>query len=147
MSRPALPLPNRLGDVFSAAEARALGVSSRRLLLPDVERVSRGIYRRTGRAREPIDPAPPPGHPAERWSIAQRETARALTPFLPPGSFFCRHTAAAIWRLPVPVPEAPVSEVDIACFAPRSAMRRQGVRGIKVHPALATSERGAAGSR
>lgn len=42
------PLPQGLATVFTVAEARAVGVSAQRLRAPDVRRLSRGVYARTG---------------------------------------------------------------------------------------------------
>lgn len=42
------PLPQSLAPVFTVAEARAVGVSAQRLRAPDVRRLSRGVYARTG---------------------------------------------------------------------------------------------------
>lgn len=149
MARRPDPLPAALGPVFTAAESRALGVHPRRLLQPDVIRLVRGRYARATPAEEA-----PTGdlHPAELWRSRQRELARRLAPLLPPGAFFARRTAAALWRLPVPMPRplrgAPVGSgggaaelggLDVACFLPGEGPRARGLNLTRVDPRYATA--------
>lgn len=136
MSRPPVQLPAALGAVFSAGEARAVGVSARRLAQPDVVRIARGLYRRashvTSQHAEPVGLGP--SHPAERWRVRQRSNASALMPYLPAGAFFSRFTAAAIWGLPVPVRPEPLDHLDVATLLPLHALKLDGVLGHRVHP-------------
>ena len=134
MPRPPLPLPAALGEVFTAAHARAAGVGSRRLSQPDVERIARGVYRRVGAGR-----ALPPGGAvaAETWRMMQRENAAALMRFLPEGAFFSHYTAAAIWHLPVPERPCARHGLDVAVHLPRHAVKRGGVIGHRVQASYA----------
>ncbi|MGJ0202559.1 hypothetical protein NHL51_00145 [Leucobacter sp. gxy201] len=104
MARHLDPLPRTLGAAFTAAEARALGLGSRRLNAVDVVRLAPGYYARAPLPLWPGDAAT--GHPAERWRQYQRAVAKLIGPLLPGGVFFAGRTAAAIHRLPVPAPRA-----------------------------------------
>lgn len=113
MARHLDPLPRALGVAFTAAEAQAHGVGSRRLNAIDVVRLAPGYYARAPLPLWPGDAATE--HPAERWRQHQRAVAKLIGPLLPGGVFLAGRTAAAIHRLPVP---APLSLPPTASSAP-----------------------------
>ncbi|QBE49887.1 hypothetical protein [Leucobacter triazinivorans] len=155
MPRPPFPLPASLGPVFSAAEARRVGVSARRLRQPDVVRLGPGLYR-----RHPENPPSTYGtHPDRAWRDLQIAQARALASSLAHGQFYAGFTAAALWELPVPRPTRraetragtghdpgrgsrdpwqPDDRITIGCCTPRRISRRHGQRALTLSPHLAT---------
>lgn len=133
MSRPFAPLPAALGATFTAAEARAAGVGSRRLHAPDVERVLRGVYRRVGAGHDFASTK----HSAERWRLDQVSRACALAPALGPEQYFSHRTAAALLGLPVPMPADRSDALDVAAMPPARVSRRNGIRGHHLRAGLA----------
>lgn len=131
MAHPRTPLPTALSSGFSAPQARAARVGSRRLAQDDVVRVARGLYVRNAE----MPPEMADEHPASRWRRTQLERALALGACLPPGLFFAHRTAAVLWGLPVPADFD--SRLDVACFAPARAPRRPGLHASKVAHHLA----------
>ncbi|SDQ19525.1 hypothetical protein [Leucobacter chromiiresistens] len=129
MPRARVPLPDALSAAFTAAEARAAGLSSRRLAAPDVARVTRGVYRRVGVA----SPDEAGEHRAVRWRRQQIANARAISRTLSRGQFFSHATAAVILGLPVP-PRSD-DDVDISCCSDRWVSRAPGVRSHRLAPA------------
>lgn len=120
MPRNPFPLPNRLGPIFTSAQARAVGLNAGRLRCADVVKLAAGVYARREslgleEARSQAMPTGAPPHPNE---VARRETvayATALSQQLPAGAFFMGSTAAAIWGLPF---RAAPGQADNAAAAP-----------------------------
>lgn len=77
--------PPLLGKTFTRQEARALGISDRRLMAPDVERLSRGVYRCL---QAPV--------------LSPEEDTDQLRSFqrMVPGTWYSHTTAAGLYRLP-----------------------------------------------
>jgi len=132
MGRSLQPLPDALGAAFTAAEARAIGLSSRRLNHDDVTRIAGGLY---VRARILDEAAPAVERPAATVQRRLVVSALALGSKLPPEVFFSHRTAAAIWGLPLPA--VPDTKLEIARFAPASGPRRSGLQSRSVRPHLA----------
>ncbi|MCR2827856.1 hypothetical protein [Microbacterium sp. zg.Y909] len=135
------PLPPTLGQFFSAAEARALGVSPGRLRAADLESPFRGA--RVVRAPDATGDADHPATGTAEREQARREhllaRARAFVTVMPPYAFFTGITAAAIWGAPLPRSSArnPGGEpLDVAVFAPDRPLRTSGVRGYQTTPSL-----------
>lgn len=133
------PLPASLGSSFSRAEARALGLSSRRLRQPDVERIGSALYR-----RRDLDVLPPAmeqhdevvmgdRHSARQWCRRHLELLLAHRGHLPEGSFLIGRSAAVLWRLPVP-PGAD-DRIEIGRFYSARASRRPEFRSrqLRLH--------------
>jgi hypothetical protein len=107
--RPQL-LPELLrGTPFRAADARALGVTRRRLQGPTVRRLHRGVY---------VDRTVPD-------TPALRAAAALLV--LPPGSVLSHRTAATLRNLPLPEAE----EDLVHAYVPGAA--NPGIAGIRAH--------------
>ena len=130
------PLPDTLGASFSRAEATALGVSSRRLLQSDVERIGFALYRRRdavpaikdgGRQEEVLD-----RHAAQQWREQHSELLLAHRDRMPEGGFLVGRSAAVLWELPVR-PGAD-HRIDIGRFAPSRASRRMEFRSRQLRP-------------
>ncbi len=130
MARPHAPLPGCLGATFTTSEARAAGVSSRRLAGPDIERVVRGVYRRIDFGAGDASDL----HPAERWRQLQFTKACAVLRALSHGQYFSHATAAVI--LGLPVPHRADNDIDAACSADRWVSRAPGVRSHRLAPGL-----------
>lgn len=130
----ARPLPPSLGEVFTTADARGLGVTGRRLRAKDLERPFRGTR------IAPIPAIPPNEGPStvdrhKRARLIRR--ARAAAAVLSPRAFFVGETAAAILGAPLPDDFDPESDLIVAVHAPHRPPRRRGVRGMKIAPPLA----------
>lgn len=110
MPFPLTPLPAALGDQFSSASARSMGIGSCRLGRSDLEVPFRGVRRRIEDTRRFRD-ACAGLHPHEIWRREQIRNARALATVLPQHAFFSHHTAAAIWGLPINPPRSVMQEV------------------------------------
>lgn len=127
MSDRAASLPRELRASFSSAEARSLGVASRRLNHSDLERIAHGLYRRRELGSTFAD-----GNSAQRWRTQQHEMLRDYANHLPEGAFVSGRSAAVFWGLPVPPAQHRL--LSIAVFAPRRALRRSGVACSQVRP-------------
>jgi hypothetical protein len=93
------PLPDGLGAAFSVADARAAGVSPRRLRGRDLTAPFHGVrMTRAGMlppdAGEPSDPSP-----EERAAL---ERIHAYAARMAEGTFFTHVSAARLWGLPLP---------------------------------------------
>src|SRR5690349_11632024 len=99
MSRRPAPLPPGLGDVFSTRDARAAGVTVRRLRAADLEGPFRGV--RTIRVVDgPPHIATTEAEPFARDRRARDGVlarARAYRQVMMPHAFFAGRTAAVIW--------------------------------------------------
>lgn len=124
MSRPPLPLPESLADVFTRTEARRVGVGSRRLRGADVQHLAFDVYIRTSSLASREE-----SHPAITWRNRQVKLAQAIGRSLPRHAFFCGWTAAVLWDVPVPTPAH--DRVDVASIVPASPPERVGVRGYR----------------
>lgn len=129
--RPAA-LPLELSTSFTCAEARATGVSARRLRAKDLEIPFRGVRSAAGE-KEPLSREEP-----LRLDRAVRlrvlRLARAYELIMPPHAFFAGRTAAVIYGAPL----AHGDELEVAVHAPARPTRRRGVRCVKVSPHLAS---------
>ncbi|MBK0332583.1 hypothetical protein I8D64_14375 [Brachybacterium sp. MASK1Z-5] len=76
-------LPQSLATAFTVAEARALGIGAQRLRAPDVRRLSRGVYARTGE------------------DVTVSDLARAFCSDAP-DAVICGPTAAELLGMPLP---------------------------------------------
>ncbi len=128
-------LPPTLGDVFTTARAREMGVTSRRLRATDLEHAFRGV-RIAPEGDAGTDGRPLATDRRKRARVIRR--ARALTAVMSPHAFFAGETAAAIYGAPLRHGFDPESDLIVAVHAPHRPPRRQGVRGIKVVPSLAS---------
>lgn len=117
------PLSAHLGQVFSAAEARADGVPARRLKSSDLIRVCRGLYLR--RSAPELRAELEASHPAARAYQSHLERALAVGKYLPAGHFLSHASAAVVWGLPVPTNR--LSRIEVACFRPLRRLRRTDV--------------------
>ncbi|KAM9862313.1 hypothetical protein ACI1US_01822 [Leucobacter sp. BZR 635] len=128
-----------LGPVFTAAEARAAGVRADRLSRAGAAlRLARAIYvdreftaLGTPHRGAAIEQAAAPAgsdseHPDLAWRRSQVERARLLSRKLPAGAFFSHHTAAALWRLPVPARAG--DELDLGIFGASHSSRSAAFR-------------------
>lgn len=136
MSRPHSTLPPSLGESFTVAEARAAGVTAKRLRQADLAAPFRGVRQRS-RVGEAYQDAASEAR-ALRDEILRRAAALALV--AAPGAFFSHLAAAVVWGLPLPlrVLRMTLGErgVDLSVMAPRRAPKGTGVRGHQLDPAM-----------
>lgn len=132
MSRHPRALPAELGTAFTPAQARAEGVTARRLRARDLERPFRGlvVVRPTGQAEEPEDTSPSARAQAQRAEVLR--LARLYQPLMVQHAFFIGRTAAVLHRLPVD----PTEHLEVGVCAPHRAPRRQGITGRQIAPQL-----------
>lgn len=142
------PAHDLLPTVFTAAEARAVGLRPDRQLGAGLVRLARGIYASAAGEGAPILPGEAgaaldaggrigrvgssgedpivlrfgDAHPDREWRRSQVERARLLSARAPPGAFFSHHTAAALWGLPVPARAG--EALDLGFFLPRRGSRK-----------------------
>lgn len=129
--RPAA-LPSELSNSFTCAEARATGVTARRLRAKDLEIPFRGVRSAAGE-KEPLSREEPLQlDRAVRLRVLR--LARAYELIMPPHAFFAGRTAAVIYGAPL----AHGDELEVAVHAPARPTRRRGVRCVKVSPHLAS---------
>ncbi|MEV8271820.1 hypothetical protein [Microbacterium sp. NPDC077184] len=125
------PLPDGLGPAFSCGDARAAGVSPKRLRAKDLAAPFRGV-RTVPDAEAPasgIDPLARQREVRERT----RRLASAYAEIMPAHAVFAGRTAAVLLGAPVdPGPDLVVAVPD-----PMRAPRRRGIRGVKVSRDLA----------
>lgn len=161
MPRPPNPLPDALPDVFTVAEAPALGIRLDRLQQEDLLWFAPGVYARLGTrgastgatvtraitgtadgrfefaavtavgARQ-IYSSPADSHPAEQWRESQCQRARLLSMKLAPGQFFTHYTAAALWGLPVPARTDP--RLALGVFQPARGSRSRAFHAHRLTP-------------
>ena len=122
------PLPGGLGPAFSCGDARAAGVSPKRLRAKDLAAPFRGV--RTVPDAEPpasgIDPLARQREVRERT----RRLASAYAEIMPAHAVFAGRTAAVLLGAPLdPGPDLVVAVPD-----PMRAPRRIGIRGVKSRP-------------
>ncbi|WP_164234694.1 hypothetical protein [Microbacterium hydrocarbonoxydans] len=138
------PLPSELGDVFSVRAATALGVSAHQLRSPDLGRPFRGARTRPEQAPSPADDSP---YAAQ--AEARRRAARAYAPLLQPGQFISHHSAAALWRAPLPllrdedglVVADDAIPLDVSTFGDGHLIRASGVFAHRARTSTSTISR------
>ncbi|MFC5432159.1 hypothetical protein ACFPJ2_00520 [Microbacterium suwonense] len=119
------PLPSELPDAFTFAEARALGVTRRRLDSEDLSRPFRG-------GRVMITSGDADQTEPDIWDRMRREHVgrmRAYAPLLPPDGYFCGPSAAIAWRIPMPPWVWQKDALHVGVHRPRRAPRRPGIIG------------------
>lgn len=121
-------LPPELGDRFSVAEARGLGVPYGMLRSTRLERPFHGV-----RAKSAAVSDTPEGMLRE----AALQYARRMTEH----EFFSHVAAAAIWGFPLPIGLVRRRSLDVAVFAPRRAPSGKGVIGHALSPGHAHTVR------
>lgn len=147
MPRRPASLPPSLGSIFTREQALAAGVSAGRLRAQDLEIPFRGVRTVSagggacwdgtegeGRRDRPTSADPAPLERDRRTRDRVLRTARAYRAVMPSHAFFAGRTAAVIWGAPIDHGE----DLEVAVYAPARAARRNGIRGIKVSPGLAT---------
>lgn len=136
MPHPPHPLPAGLGDAFSCARARALGVTPGRLRGPDIERPFHGARLRPASPDADLDAAPSAVDRRAQQRVRRR--AHAAREVLSPGAFFVGMTAAALWGAPLPDDFDPDAPLDVAVLHPARAPRGRGFHAHAVRPHLAS---------
>lgn len=136
MARRPGSLPADLGTVFSPEQARAAGVTARRLRARDIEHPHRGLLvakAEESEVRDPVDEAEPFARDrVQREGMLRR--ARLYRPLMVKHAFFAGRTAGGIWGLPIDCS----GDLEVGVPAPRRAPRRRGIRGRQLAPALVT---------
>lgn len=136
MSRHPRRLPADLGAVFTPAQARAAGLTARRLRARDLERPYRGLLVVTPAEGQPDDPSgdhePLARDRAQRQDVLRR--AHLYRPLMVEHAFFAGRTAGGIWGLPVDCS----GELEVGVRAPHRAPRRRGIDGRQMAPGLVT---------
>lgn len=119
---------------FACEDARASGVSPRRLRARDLEKPYRGVRLIIDPASEPDDTAP---------GAIDRRLRRSLMKLIAgyecvrhPSSFYTGSTALGIHRLPFLADES--AALCVGVLLPARAPRMDGVRGVAFSPWLAT---------
>jgi hypothetical protein len=118
-----------LGESFSFADARALGVAERRLCGPDLARPFRG-----GRVR---NPEPDPGATLSVVERAEADLCRRILAYsavMPDRAFFAGPTAGFLHGMALPLDVH--DDLHIGFLHPGSAPRRPGIRGVQVLPRM-----------
>lgn len=138
MSHSPRPLPESLGDQFSAAQALEQGLTRRRLRGGDLDSPYYRVRRRKDFARREEEAAEADQKPYAR---ARKERKRvkndmqAYSKVMPAGSFFCGRTAGVTYRLPIDNP----GSLEVAVIAPRRAPRAKGIKGRRIASHLVTT--------
>lgn len=137
MARHPSLLPDALGDVFTQEQARAAGLSARRLRARDIDRPYRGLLAVRRDADEDgdedaWDAAPFARDRAQREEMLQR--AHQYRILMLGTACFTGRTAAAIWGLPVDCS----GDLEVSVPAPQRAPRRRGIRGRQLARHLVT---------
>ncbi len=127
-------LPSALGASFTTAQARASGVTQRRLRASDLEHAFRGV--RIVPTIYDSDAGPLAVDRRRRARLTTR--AHALARVLPPHAFFAGETAMALLGGPLSEAFDPEGDLIVAVHSPHRPPRRRGVRGIKVRASLTT---------
>ncbi|KJL31588.1 hypothetical protein RS83_00453 [Microbacterium oxydans] len=136
MSRHPRRLPADLGAVFTPEQARAAGLTARRLRAKDLERPYRGVLVVTPNEHQLDDRRgdrePLARDRAQRQDVCRR--VRLYRPLMVDHAFFAGRTAAGIWGLPVDCS----GDLEVGVPAPHRAPRRQGIVGRQMSPGLVT---------
>lgn len=141
MPRTPRPLPEALSPGFTTAQARAAGVSPRRLRAGDLERPFHGARLR------PMDLAADETVPLAADRRARERVlvrAQAATGILTPSAAFAGWTAAAAWGVPLPDGFDPDRVLDVVTPHPHRAPRGQGIHGreLRAHLYLTVTREG-----
>lgn len=138
MSRRPTPLPPSLGAVFTTEQARAAGVTPRRMRARDIEHPHRGLLVvRPADAESLLTTAEAAGDPFARDRAQRLEMRRRVElyrPLMVAHAFFVGRTAAGFWQLPVDCS----GDLEVGVMAPNRAPRRAGIAGRQVAPMLAS---------
>jgi very-short-patch-repair endonuclease len=140
-------LPEELGSVFSVARARAHGVGRGRLSGADLGSTFRGARRRGEDAEPAQGDEPEAARQRARVLTLAHEYAQVMTSH----AFFAGMTSAVIQGIPLPpehywepvAPDAPLTAprkprpLVVGVHAPRTPVRRPGIRGIRIGAELA----------
>lgn len=149
MTRHPTPLPDDLGESFTVHQARAAGVTEKRLRHPSLRAPFRGVR---------VQPAAEPAARASDESPTAREArllvaeiirqAHALAKVMPDHWFFSHVSAAVLWGLPVPLRilrravadgrGIPPRGIDVAALGAHRASKAAGVRGHQLSPKYVT---------
>lgn len=134
--RPAAPLPSALGDVFTVAQARALGVSPGRLRGGDLVTPFRNVRARGAMAEAlRLSGAPPTSLRHDQQCALVLARARAYALRMAPNEHFSHGTAALIWGLPLPQLRDHRVHVTLAPGSPRRRMREVALHAPPLTPA------------
>lgn len=139
--RTARPVPDKLGTVFSVAEAREHGLPRSRMFAVDLERPFHGVRKLRGVAVIP-DPEGVAGRPPsleERERVDALRRLHAYATVMPDHAFAVGPTSALLWGAPLPLGHHAVLHIGV--FHPRTPVRRAGIRGVQVQPRLASAVR------
>lgn len=120
------PLPPGLGPVFGVREARALGVSHKRLAASDVHSEFRGSRSVTSAEA----PAPDDYFAAQYAELVRR--CRAYVPVAPAGFRFSHITAARLYGMPLPPELVRRTDLDVTV----SGAHPPRMKGIIGHRAM-----------
>ena len=153
-------LPPGLGADFSVAEARAAGLTNRRLRAKDLDVPYRGARRRRTEDKTEHLPENPTAFAATVLADEIRRNAAAFMTIARPAMFFSHVTAAVIWGLPLPLrllvsPGVTIDDVlaaarrrdaaslrglaariDVAVLAPHRASKSGSVSGRRLSGGL-----------
>lgn len=121
--------------MFTPTQARAAGVTARRLRARDLEHPYRGLMvvrpeRPVEEERSEADATPFARDRAQRKALLRR--AREYQPLMVSHAFFVGRTAGVLHGLPLDPP----GELEVGVCAPHRAPRRRGIRGRKIAPGL-----------
>lgn len=133
MPRTPRPLPTSLSSGFTTAQARAAGVSPRRLRAGDLERPFHGARLRP--LTLPFDDAAPLAQDRRMRQLV-RARAEAAAGVLTPSAAFTGWTAAAAWGAPLPDGFDPERDLDVVTPHPHRAPRGRGVHGRELRAHL-----------
>ncbi|MFC4138980.1 MULTISPECIES: hypothetical protein [unclassified Microbacterium] len=130
--RPA-PLPEGLGPIFTPEQARAFGVSARRLRAKDIGHTHRGALVSLPDVEElqNLDQDAPFARDNARHAEMRRR-AELYRPVMLDDAFFIGASAAGFHGLPVDCS----GPLEVGIRAPRRATRRRGIRGQQIAPHL-----------
>lgn len=122
-------LPANLGDTFSVAQARDVGVSPARLRYRDLESPFRGMRVAVGASAHPA------GEDIADLAESIRRTCRQYSLVMPQDQFFSHIAAAVLWDLTLPpglVLRCFEGGIDVAVLAPGRTPRGARVIGHNV---------------
>ncbi|MEV4776073.1 hypothetical protein [Microbacterium sp. LWH12-1.2] len=134
MPRSPRPLPTSLSATFTQEEARAAGVTPRRLRAQDIARPYRGLLRKEQCSEfrdDEADAVEPPTREQQEFA-AIWERAREFAPLMVEHAFFVGRTAAKLRNLPVDAQ----SDLEVGVTTPNRAPRRRGIKGRQLMPEL-----------
>lgn len=123
MPQPLRPLPE-IGHQghFTRRTARAHGVTDGRLAGPDLERISRGLYRRTDE----------PQHAWSRWGLPEPahglDAASLAALMAVSGCVLSHHTAAHLYGVPLPRRLARDPDIQATALRPQRRTKRTELR-------------------